>query len=464
MSPPIDDKIRNRIAALLKQAESEAREQTDSGTGEKLSANTGAAFLYAEKARELAKKYHLELSDVASQQVKPLDYVPPIIDVTTIINPLHRANARIRPRMIWFEDLAQVVAGAYYCRAGVDENGNVFLVGLDFDRELAEQVFINLAEVAFRLMPIEMKKTKTGIGIPSFKPTIYNELKEWPGDEIFESSFHAGFREQLAEIYAKNNQNTSSIAADEFITRIPNNYGYSIDRYYGYERIKWPEIEINDICKEIGKRSARFTTKKVAATKESAIANQQALIQQQKVARENIEGTEAILLLDNSGSISADLQKEVVEGANGYANTALEDKKTSVGIVTFSSDVDDFLSPTQNFGMIKESTHKIYSLSQGSTNMLAAFNRAKLSFKSKMTIRKVIVLITDGMPDYGQENQLINLAKELKRQGIEIMAIGTSGADQDFLNKITSAKGFGLLTSNSEFGEGIKKMAGMLNA
>lgn len=463
MSPPIDDKIKNRIAALLKQAESEAREQTDSGTGEKLSVNTGAAFLYAEKARELAEKYHLELSEIANRKEKPLDYVAPIIDITTIINPLHRANARIRPRMIWFEDLAQIVAGAYYCRAGVDDSGNVFFVGLDFDRELAEQVFINLAEVAFRLLPIEMKKTKTGIGIPSFRPTIYNDLKAWPGDEVFESSFHAGFREQLAEIYAKNNQNTSSIAADEFIAKIyPNNYGYSADRWG--TRVKWPEIELNEVCKEIGKRSARFSTKKVAATKESAIANQQALIQQQKIVRENLEGTEAILLLDNSGSIYSDLQKEVVEGANGYANSALEDRKTSVGIVTFSSNVDDFLAPTQNLGLIKEATNKIYSLSQGSTNMLAAFNRAKISFKSKATIRKVIVLITDGMPDYGQESQLINLAKELKRIGVEIMAIGTSGADQAFLDKITSKKGLGLLVSNSEFGEGIKKMAGMLNA
>lgn len=470
MSPPIDDKIKAKIKALLNQAESEAREQTDSGTGESLSANTGAALLYAKKARELAEKYHLELSEIANQKDKPLDYIPPTTDITTIINPLHRSNARIRPRMIWFEDLAQIVAKAYYCRAGVDYSGNVFIVGLDFDRELAEQVFLNLAEVAFRLCPIERNKTQKSIGMPSFKQTIYTELKEWPGEEIFDNSFHAGFREQLEEIYAENGQDTSSIAADEFLEKnYPSPvagvyYYYSCDNntnYYGFDKSGnlWPELQINEICKKIGKMAARFTTKKVAATKEQAISQQQSLIKQQSIAKNNQDSTEIIVLLDASGSMYEDLMEEAKKGAINYAKEVLKDEKTSIGLVAFDHKIRKNLLPSKDLGKFIETANPVLGL--GSTDMVLAFNQARMNLKRR-NARQVIMLITDGIPD--DQTKTLSVANNIKRQGIEIMAIGTSGCNQAFLDKITSKKGLGLLVSNSEFGEGIKRMAGMLTA
>lgn len=454
-----NEKIKLKIKALLAQAESESKEQIDSSTGEKAGyANIAASLAFAKKAQELAKKYHLDLNALANKQESTIEYVPPVVDQSVILNPFYRSNARRRERMFWFEELAKVVAKGYFCKAGVNSSNEVFIVGLDFDREVCEMVFLNLAEAANKLEPIELKKAKKAVGLPSMNKDALI-LDVWCGDEIFTDSFHAGFREQVAEIYKDNEQETSSIAVEEYYNNInfwdlASDYSASLSSSYSLSSVP----PINETVKEIGKRAGRVLSKKVGATKEEALNKQNQLIKSQQVNRANLEGTEIIIILDASGSMYEELMNEAKTGAINYAKEVINDK-TSVGLVIFDHRIRKNLSPTKNIEQFQSSINGIRG--EGSTDMVLAFNQARMKLKNK-NVRQVVMLITDGIPD--SVSKTIALANNMKRQGIEIMAIGTSGCNQEFLDKITNKKGMGLLVSNSDFGSGIKSMAGLLGA
>lgn len=446
-----NEKIKLKIKALLAQAESESQEQTDSRTGEKAGyTNIAASLAFAKKAQELAKKYHLDLNELASKQESTIAYVPPVVEQSVIYNPFRRSNARRKERMFWFEELAKVVAKGYFCKAGVNNDGEVFIVGLDFDREVCEMVFLNLATTANKLEPIELKKAKKAVGLPSInKDALILDI--WCGDDTFSESFHVGFREQITEIYKDNEQETNSIAVEEYFSKINFWELSSSDGIYKYG--------INETAKEIGKRAGRVMAKKVGVTKEEAISKQNALIKQQVLAREALgEGGDVILLLDRSVSMGGDRIIEAKEGAIGFATDAINNKKFMVSVIDFGTGSTEAIGFSDNLEQIKEKVNNINV--SGSTDMVSAFERARSMFKVK-AIRRTICLITDGQPnDY---TGTIRVVDNIKRQGIEIMAIGTAGADKEFLDKICSRKGLGLLVSENDFQGGIRRMAGLLN-
>jgi hypothetical protein len=70
------------------------------------------------------------------------------------------------------------------------------------------------------------------------------------------------------------------------------------------------------------------------------------------------------------------------------------------------------------------------------------------------------MIITDGMPD--SENAALEAAKNAKMAGIEIMAIGTDDANQEFLDKLVSREGLGVLVDNSRLMLSIGEMAANL--
>jgi hypothetical protein len=79
-----------------------------------------------------------------------------------------------------------------------------------------------------------------------------------------------------------------------------------------------------------------------------------------------------------------------------------------------------------------------------------------LSRKSK----RVICIVTDGQAQ--DSASAIVAANDAKRDGVEIYAVGTDDADIDFLNKLCSREGLGVLVERNQLALGIGEMANSL--
>lgn len=73
---------------------------------------------------------------------------------------------------------------------------------------------------------------------------------------------------------------------------------------------------------------------------------------------------------------------------------------------------------------------------------------------------RVLCVVTDGMPD--DTKGTIAAAKEVKRQGIDVMAIGIDDANHEFLALLVSRRELARKVQRHKLGEKIGKMAKLL--
>ena len=78
------------------------------------------------------------------------------------------------------------------------------------------------------------------------------------------------------------------------------------------------------------------------------------------------------------------------------------------------------------------------------THMAKAIDLATRLLKG-MTGARVIVIVTDGMPNgTGDPNASLKAGYDAKRSGIDIIAIGTDDADKEFLKRLASRTELGV--------------------
>ena len=138
------------------------------------------------------------------------------------------------------------------------------------------------------------------------------------------------------------------------------------------------------------------------------------------------------LLIDCSSSMEGSKLKSAKDGAIDFAFAARK-KGYAIGGISFASIAQIFHQHTKQFDNFKIAVSALYV--GGSTNMADALKFARDLLAPARGYR-AIVLVTDGMPD-SQEAALAE-AKLAKKQGIDIITIGTDDADQLFLQKIAS--------------------------
>lgn len=73
---------------------------------------------------------------------------------------------------------------------------------------------------------------------------------------------------------------------------------------------------------------------------------------------------------------------------------------------------------------------------------------------------KVMCIVTDGMPD--DRKAALEARDEAVRQGIDIMAIGSDGADELFLEQLATRNELSLRVSRDQLENGIASMVKML--
>ena len=164
------------------------------------------------------------------------------------------------------------------------------------------------------------------------------------------------------------------------------------------------------------------------------------------------------LLIDNSGSMSGNGIKQAISGSKSFFKNAIE-KSYLVGLIQFNTEAEVLLAPTNDTNHFFETIEKVES--EGGTNMTDALKIATRHLLNKISLfKKYICLVTDGMPN--NEESAIAAADKAKNSGIEIIAIGTEDADEEFLKKIRTVNGIQAIYKINELSSAISNIAGFL--
>lgn len=161
----------------------------------------------------------------------------------------------------------------------------------------------------------------------------------------------------------------------------------------------------------------------------------------------------AFLLIDASGSMFGERIVQAKQGILDFARTAIK-KGYLVGLVKFDSSAALLCEPTVSLSWIQL---KVEELEASGGTLLAP----ALTIASQRLLRsrqyRVIVVGTDGCPSDPLE--ALRIAERLKQDGVEILAIGTDGANWEFLSKLVSRKDLNLRVEGNQFRKGMDTLA-----
>ena len=166
-------------------------------------------------------------------------------------------------------------------------------------------------------------------------------------------------------------------------------------------------------------------------------------------------GGVVFLLLDVSGSME-DKLCQAKSGALGFAKDAIG-KGYAVGVILFGSSASLLSPPCNDLSSLKVYIEKI-SIS-GSTNMAHAIQLGVEQHQGKHG-QRVLVIVTDGAPD--DREATLDAAKIAKVAGIDIITIGTDGADIQFLKLLASRTELAMAVAQNRLAVGMASAAKLL--
>lgn len=162
------------------------------------------------------------------------------------------------------------------------------------------------------------------------------------------------------------------------------------------------------------------------------------------------------LVVDCSGSMAGSKLEQAKKGALNFAKSALA-KEYVTGLVKFGSIAAHICEPVGNTEILKKHLESMGI--EGTTNMTDAIILTTEKLRNRMGLR-VMVIVTDGQPD--DANSALVTAEQAKRQGIDIITIGTDDADEAFLKKIASRTDLNVMVSSNQLAQGIASTINML--
>lgn len=163
------------------------------------------------------------------------------------------------------------------------------------------------------------------------------------------------------------------------------------------------------------------------------------------------------LVVDCSGSM-ADLDKmaQARRGAVGFAKQA-QQKGYSVGVIRFESSAQRIVTAQTS---IKELETCVARMNVGgSTNLAEGIHLAAQCLLDEPGER-VMCVITDGYPD--DVNAALSAARQAAVRNIDIMALGTDDADEDFLQRLVTRKELQAKVSGTQLEQGMVAMVKLL--
>jgi Mg-chelatase subunit ChlD len=146
------------------------------------------------------------------------------------------------------------------------------------------------------------------------------------------------------------------------------------------------------------------------------------------------------------------------QGIVDFAKDAIR-KEYLVGLIKFDSSAKHICEPTKDIPSLEGHLKNIHS--SGSTNMTDAIKMAHDHLKH-LECSRAIVIATDGQPNNVQTS--IKAGQLAKRDGIDIITIGTDDADQEFLKKLASLTDLGVKVAKEMFANAIASASNLLLA
>ena len=140
-----------------------------------------------------------------------------------------------------------------------------------------------------------------------------------------------------------------------------------------------------------------------------------------------------MLLLDNSGSMYGKPLDDAKNACLHMFNNIIDFGIHRMGFITFESQAKLLSRLTDNSIKLISMLNGITD--GGSTNLMQALEYAEQELRYS-TNRKVIIIVTDGYPDY--RPPVLGRTHELKNKGYRIVSIGAGGMDFEFLKNISS--------------------------
>lgn len=165
------------------------------------------------------------------------------------------------------------------------------------------------------------------------------------------------------------------------------------------------------------------------------------------------------LLVDCSASMEGDKIKQAKRGALNFAKDALV-KGYFTGLLRFDSLAKLVCEPYKDLSVLEK---VIAKLEVGDTTHMAKAINLAYSLLKNLSGSRVIVIVTDGMPNgQGDPISTLKAGEEAKRNGIDIIAIGTDDADQDFLKRLASRSELGVKVESKRLEKTITDSAKIL--
>ncbi|MGN1164957.1 MAG: S8 family serine peptidase [Lachnospiraceae bacterium] len=136
---------------------------------------------------------------------------------------------------------------------------------------------------------------------------------------------------------------------------------------------------------------------------------------------------DVVLVLDQSGSMNGQPLEETKKAATSFSDTVLEED-TRAAVVAYDDDASLYCGLTRESSVLDMNISTIFS--NGSTNMYAGLQMADEILKQSQAKKKIIVLMSDGLPNRGMsdstgyEGPLLSYAETLKNQGYYIYTLG----------------------------------------
>jgi len=167
------------------------------------------------------------------------------------------------------------------------------------------------------------------------------------------------------------------------------------------------------------------------------------------------------LLIDCSSSMRGRSKlAQAKQGAIDFAKQALH-KGYLVGLIKFDGNVELLCEPQHEIEPLMQCTSHMDA--DGSTNMSAAIRLAASKLEGKGGL-KAMVIATDGEPN--NRPMTLSTARTARDNGIDIIVIGTDGANFNFLESIASRTELGdvkaVMVPVKELATGIESAALML--
>jgi molecular chaperone DnaK len=150
------------------------------------------------------------------------------------------------------------------------------------------------------------------------------------------------------------------------------------------------------------------------------------------------------LLLDVSASMTGPPLEEAQTAAREFL-ARCDFTTMEVGLISFSTFVALQAQATSNVRRLHAAVYRLEA--EGSTNLTDALEMARGQLVATDRKRYVVIL-TDGYPDAPES--AIEQALKAREQGIEIVAIGTGGADRDYLRRLASSEQASIFAKSGE--------------